>query len=403
MTLKGIEQVPGVLNFDQRAIVLSDPTDVIVTRESFDSSFLDYLEGLGYDFSQNTFLTHTASQQTYDSIFNDQKLLRAIQSINAEILDTYHLTSLEEDFAKKTGKKVFGNIAISDKYGTKSGFRQLALDIGMNVVPGRHNLMNAKELRQGILSLKGKTKTVLVRLDEGLSGAGNFLVDLDDFLKKSPSAQNLVAKELLLKLPQRLSKSGATAEVWIEDVISSPSLQYIVYENGEIELLSSHDQVLEGKEKWYVGCIYPSVYIIEEILEEGMLFMKTLQKEGFVGYCGLDLIITPKTYYFVEANVRKPGTTYPREFVRKVFGSLQGKYYYAKDIKDSKLIGKTFSEIYAKLIPLVIKPPISNEGILLYNTGALKEGGRFDVVVVSPERSHLETILLEVLGLVNTL
>jgi len=396
VTLKGIENVPGVLNFDERGLVISNNGDIIITRSAVDQYFLDYLKNLGYNFSTCTFYNSKSKVQTYDSIFSENELISLLKNNSAELISSYQLTRYEDDLAKETGKILYGNVDISEKYGTKSGFRELCKHLYISIVNGYEHLKDISEINKKIEQVS--TKKCLMRLDEGVSGAGNFLIEMDKYFDMSQADKNELVLGYLNKLPQRMSDSGATIEEWIEDVVSSPSLQFEVARNGEIKLLSTHDQLLAGKEKWYVGCSYPSISLgnfYDQIISDGFKFMNFLRLEGFYGFCGIDLIITKDKYYFVEANVRVPGTTYPREFVRKVFGDLENIHYMAKDFQLDNLVGKDFKTIYGKLRPWLIGDS-RQEGVLVYNTGSLKVGGRVDVVVVSSDSERRRFFLDEI-------
>lgn len=396
VTLKGIENVPGVLNFDERGLVIANNGDIVITRSPADEFFLDYLKNLGYNFSACTFYNSKSEVQTYDSIFKEAELITLLKNSPAELISSYQLTRYEDDLAKETGKILYGNVNLSEKYGTKSGFRELCKDLHISIVNGYEHLKDIGEINKKIELVS--TKKCLMRLDEGVSGAGNFLIETDKYAVMSQKDKDDLIRGYLNKLPQRMSDSGATIEEWIDDVKSSPSLQFEVARNGEIKLLSTHDQLLEGKEKWYVGCSYPSSTLgsfYDQVVSDGFKFMNSLKLEGFYGFCGIDLIVTNDKYYFVEANVRVPGTTYPREFVKKVFGDLENIHYMAKDFQLDNLKGKNFKTIYEKLNPLLIGDN-RQEGVLVYNTGSLRLGGRVDVVIVSKDLEKRQHFLEEI-------
>lgn len=399
MTLKGIENVPGVLDYDQRGLVLAREEDIVITRSKVDEDFLNYLTELGYSFKKSNLVHSSEKNQTYDSVYNEKRIIDFVKGTKATFIDTYQLTSLESEFAKRTKKELYGNSVIAEKYGTKSGFRKLCKKLNIPVVGGFENLKTTKSIIESIKKLKD-SKRILLRLDEGVSGAGNFVIEYKQFLKLSPEEKNKQITEYLNRIPQRLKTSGMTVEKWVDNVTSSPSFQFEIYPNGEILLLSSHEQILDGKEKWFVGCQYPSytfdrMYI--DALHEGMKFMNALKDEGFIGHCGIDYIITKKEFFLVEANIRRQGTAYPREYVRRVFGSLENVEYMAKDIQSKDLIGATFSDIKKKFKDLLISPKDNTwEGILIFNTGALRNGGRFDIVIVAKDEKKRQKYLKEI-------
>lgn len=405
MTLMGIEKIPGILDYDQRAIVMANNDDTVVTRHKIESSYIKYLESLGYDFSETTFINSKSKSQTWSSIFDEIELKRAIKQNGKGMLDTYHVTELESDYAKEIGIPLYGNSDISNKYGTKSGFRKLAKKIGIPIVRGYENQTEPQKILEKVNLIHKRSNKCVVRLDEGVSGVGNLILDKSEFKKLTSRERERVISTHLEKIPQRIPTSGCTVEEWVENVTSSPSLQFEVNPNGEIILLSTHDQILEGPEKWYTGCSYPSRNLglsRIKIINQCFNFMDKLSKEGFQGYCGIDLIITSKNYFFVEANIRKPGTTYPREFVRRVYNGLEGIYYRARDIQSPVLKGKNFNDLQNIFNKIIVSKKV-RDGILIYNTGALADGGRFDVVIVSNDLTTLNELDRQFINLVNTL
>lgn len=405
MTLKGIENVPGVLDFDQRGILLAERGDMVITRSKIDKVFLEYLTELGYNFDEVTFLEESSKPSlTFDSIFHDKTIFDAVIKHDAKFLDTYNLTSYENEFANKTGKTLNGNSHIASLYGTKSGFRNLCEKIKLPIAFGFQNLNKPNDVVNKILELKKHTNLCILRLDEGVSGAGNFLINIPEFEKLKKSQQINKIELLLNKIPQINKSSGITVEDWIENVTSSPSLQFEVQRNGEIILLSSHDQILEGVEKWYTGCQYPSSLepeVYTKVINDGFKFMSALKQLGYSGPCGLDFIITQRSHFIVEANVRKQGTLYPREFLRKIYGSLDNVYYTAQDIVLSNLQKITVSQILEALEDLLIKSKKDTSGVLIYNVGAIKDGNRLDVIATGQSMKIQKELIQETIRILS--
>jgi hypothetical protein len=95
--------------------------------------------------------------------------------------------------------------------------------------------------------------------------------------------------------------------------------------------------------------------------------------------------------FWVEANMRKPGTFYPRIIAERLNkGSLRGITYIAKDFTFIKLKGLKFSELHDKLKEFLYIPYKKQTGIFLYNTGALREIGRFDLVCLGRDNAEVQ-------------
>jgi hypothetical protein len=402
LTLKGIENVRGVLNYDQRALVLLDKGDLIITRNQIDPAYLDYLTSLGFNLEDVKCYTSRASIQTYDSIFYEPELVDFLKDCQGFELSTYNLTEFEYDFAVQNKLILSGNYKVAEKYGLKSYFRELCQELGLPVVFGFEKLSDVDLIIDYIKKIN--SKNVLIRLDEGVSGAGNFLLNKAEFLGKTNTDKVQIIKKILNALPQRQVNSGVTVETWIDEVVSSPSIQLYIHSDGKIDLLSTHDQILEGAEKWFIGSKYPSSsldFINESVVLEAKKLGAYFYNQGFVGEFGLDLIITPETYYFVEANIRTLGTTYPREFVKKIRGgNLEGINYLAKDVEIKNFEKVTFEKIYDTLEQLKYNIN-SDSGILIYNTATIPIRGRFDIIIVGKSDLEINGLLREAQNLLS--
>jgi len=398
LTLKGIEHVPGVLDFDQRGILCARTGDIVVTKRPPENTFLLYLESIGWDFSGVTFISpKSISDYTYKSVFYDTDVNHALQGAKRGYIDTYQNTREEELFSKRLHMPLYSTPTVGQRYGTKSGFRRFAKKLKLPIVRGFESIHGVDELLKKCLALFAKgIHTVVVKIDEGVSGAGQTLLQKDIFLSLSTNKQLALLVSSIEKIPQLYSESSVTAEEWREDIVASPSIQLEVTPQKEIRIRSLHDQLLEGVEKWYIGCSYPPTTLnhnqLTQIMEQAILFTKALIKEGFVGFLGLDTIITSKgDILWVEANIRKPGTFYPRIIAEKINGgTLKNIYYIACDFTVSGWKGMPFAQLKKKLGLFLYPIGKTKTGIIVYNTGALVDAGRFDIVCIG--RSQQEAV-----------
>jgi hypothetical protein len=374
---------PGLLNLDQRAVLLAKPGDTVVTRSKFDLDFLTYLTSLGYDFTGVDFLYSEKKEQTYNSIFEEKILFELLKQDSSEFLSTFHLTCLEEKYTKKINKKLYGNVTISKKYGTKSGFRNLAEKIGVPCPKGFEDLNDKEKVLEAILNLKGKAEEIVIKEDEGLGGRASTVLNLNDFFKKFKKETEDLLWEALHRIPQVSKDSGYIVEEWIPEVLSSPSVQIEINSKGKVSIFSSHDQNLSGKYKKYVGCIYPSSGIKKfekEILADSTKVAEFLRDEGYVGFFGLDLVITENSYYFVEANIRKTATIYPRAASKVIFRDIEDIPYNEKIFTFKNLVGKKFIDIYKALDGILITPENRKYGIFIDFIGTLSTNGRLGLM-----------------------
>lgn len=391
LTLKGIENVPGVLDFDQRAIVAARPGDIVVTKHTPEPQFLSYLSSLGWDFSDVTFVSpKNLKDYTYKSIFFDAQVLNCVKKSGATAyIDAYQNTYEEESFGRRTGLSVYANANMGELYGTKSGFRTLAKKLGLPIPRGFEYVRTVEEALSSVKKLFNMgAKKIIIKIDEGLSGAGQTMLKKHEFSGLHSKAQKIILQKALTKIPQFGKKSAATVEEWAPGVIASPSIQLEVTPDGVVHVVSMKDQILEGEEQWYIGCSYPVSSLSADqqnmFIKDANTFTQSLAARGFQGFLGMDaILLSDGSFLWVEANIRKPGTYYPRIIAEKLNGgSLNHMYYIASDFTIPVFKGRSF-EVVAKALSAYMYPVQGEKrGIIIYNTGALLDAGRFDIICI---------------------
>ena len=109
----------------------------------------------------------------------------------------------------------------------------------------------------------------IVKLDEGVSGAGNALVDLAGLEAVAERPRDLAApQQMQLEAPHMrfdayaakfASDGGIVEERIVGEDLLSPSVQLRALPDGRVELLSTHDQLLGGASgQSYLGCTFPA-------------------------------------------------------------------------------------------------------------------------------------------------
>jgi hypothetical protein len=116
----------------------------------------------------------------------------------------------------------------------------------------------------------------------------------------------------------KFAEGGGIVEERIEgDELQSPSVQLRVLPNGEVELLSTHDQLLGGASgQSYLGCVFPaSAAYARMITEHAAVIGTRLAQLGALGRFAVDFVVVRDgagwTPYAIELNLRKGGTTHP--------------------------------------------------------------------------------------------
>ena len=118
----------------------------------------------------------------------------------------------------------------------------------------------------------------------------------------------------LAKLDER---GGIVEERIVGDELRSPSVQMRVTPLGEVEVLSTHDQVLGGPSgQSYLGCRFPAEAAYAPVItEHAERIGRLLADEGVLGRFAVDFVTVRRgeewEAYAIEINLRKGGTTHP--------------------------------------------------------------------------------------------
>jgi hypothetical protein len=266
------------------------------------------------------------------------RLLRRISTLIPDRtrchLVPYNTTPLERDVALALGIPMFGADPRLFPLGTKTGCRRLFREEGVRHPLGFEDLRTVDDIVAAIARMRTDRPTlsqVIVKLNEGVSGSGNALVDLGGLpTAGSPSEPPEVAqrvREMRFEKPDtplpdyldKLAERGGIVEERITGFeLRSPSVQLRVMPTGAVELLSTHDQLLGGPSgQKYLGCRFPADFAYARAISaDAKVIGARLAREGVLGRFALDFVTVRNadgtwTQYAIELNLRKGGTTHP--------------------------------------------------------------------------------------------
>src|SRR6059058_2296964 len=273
-----------------------------------------------------------------------EKLLerpRLIERIRSLIIDPdrahlvpFNTTNREKELALQLGIPMYGADPKFFPLGTKSGCRKIFMDEDVPYPLGREDIGSKEDLVDEIAQMrrtKPSIKQVMVKLNEGVSGEGNAVIDLTELpapgdskkvamLEDRLRAMNFESKgatydSYMKKLQER---KGVVEERIVGEEFRSPSVQLRVTPLGKVELLSTHDQLLGGPTgQSYLGCVFPADTAYASLItNEAAKVGRRLAKEGVIGRFALDFVVVRAKNgkwepYAIEINLRKGGTTHP--------------------------------------------------------------------------------------------
>src|SRR5438874_8880366 len=273
-----------------------------------------------------------------DKLLDRPRLIERIRSLimdpDRAHLVPFNTTSREKELALRLGIPMYGADPKFFPLGTKSGCRKIFMEEDVAHPLGHENLGSEEELIEAIVQMRARRpsiKQVLVKLNEGVSGEGNALVDLTALPSPGDSKERAAIDERLRRMQFELKgvtydsymkkleeRKGIVEERITGDEFRSPSVQLRVTPLGSVELLSTHDQMLGGPSgQSYLGCVFPAdTGYAGLITREAAKIGRRLAKEGVIGRFALDFVVVRSKDgkwepYAIEINLRKGGTTHP--------------------------------------------------------------------------------------------
>jgi hypothetical protein len=272
-----------------------------------------------------------------EKLLDRPRLLERIRSLipdpNRAHLVPYNTTELERDLAVALDIPMYGADPRHFHFGTKSGCRKLFAEENVPYPRGFEDLRTPAEVVDALARMRAQreVRQAMVKLNEGVAGEGNALVELSDVPPSGHPAEGAGLEDRVRAMTFELAgatyddymaklaeRGGIVEERIVGDEVRSPSVQLRVTPLGDLELLSTHDQILGGPSgQSYLGARFPAdPAYAPAITREAAKIGARLAKEGVIGRFALDFVVVRRPggdwdLYAIELNLRKGGTTHP--------------------------------------------------------------------------------------------
>ncbi len=447
-------KVPGANHYEERLLFslirLRHPRTrlVYVTSQPLHPSVIDYylqlLPGIPFSHARDRLLLLSAydsslaplSQKILDRPRLMERIRQAVRP-NHSYMICYNSTAAERELAVKLRIPLFALDPALLKWGTKAGSRQIFAEAGIRHPDGSPEVWTADALIEVTADLWEQHPQLLrmvVKLNEGFSGEGNALLDLRPLRDVAPGMCDRAARIARLQshmhdlqfeatgetwpnFSSRIPEMGAIVEVFIEGQEKrSPSVQGRITPLGEVEILSTHDQILGGPSgQIYLGCRFPADESYRLSLQElGLRVGRKLAEKGAIERFGVDFVAVRHPQgggewemQAIEINLRKGGTTHPfmtlkfltngrYETASGVFYSQQGraKYYVATDnLQKDQYQGLLPNDLMDIIAQHRLHFDTSTEtGMVFHLMGCLSEFGKLGVTSIGNSAQQAEEI-----------
>jgi hypothetical protein len=258
-------------------------------------------------------------------------------------LSVFNATPLERTLAVQLGIPVYGCDPQLIDWGGKSGSRRAFREAGIDLPDGVEDLRDTVDLVAALAELKAHNPALAraaVKLNDGFSGEGNAVFSYAGC--PEDEATRWIAAHLPLNLlieardlgweryAAKLQEQGGIVEEWLAgEALPSPSVQMRITPLGELEMISTHDQILGGPSgQIFQACTFPAdAAYAREIQALAARVGGMLRSKGVLGRFGVDFVSVPDRagwrHCAIEINLRKGGTTHTFQMLQFL---TQGRY-----------------------------------------------------------------------------
>jgi hypothetical protein len=439
---KVLSKLDGALHYEERLLCLlmllrMPRTHVIyVSSMPIDPVIIDYylhsLPGItGYHAKERLTLLSChdmSSKPLTQKILQRTRLIehikKAIQPGHVAHITCFNTTDHERTLAVRLGIPVYGCDPSLNYWGSKSGSRKIFLNTGVPMPPGVEDLKTYEDIVHAIAALKAMypdLKKAILKLNDGFSGDGNAVLRYPEHLTSKELLDwvnhNLyekiipVAKDMSIEIfLEKFQEMGGIAEAFIEgDTKASPSAQCRITPLGEVEIISTHDQILGGESgQQFIGALFPCDDSYHtEITEFAKTIAEELKKKGILGRFSIDFISVKENdqwkHFAIEINMRKGGTTHPYLMLQSLTSghyneeaglyetqNREHRYYFSSDnLQNDAYKGLTPQD----LIDIAMFHGLqfdgaAQKGVMFHMIGALSQFGKIGIICIGGSREE---------------
>lgn len=291
--------VPGIEKYDERALVVARPGDLVCAAGRVDNQYLQFLSSLGIGPNDgNVIMISECSHRNSNAALSEllvshYELLsymgKIVKGSNKVVLNPFIATPREFKLATTLqsvlGRKIRilgGSPDIVDYANGKHNVKEKAVELGVPVPEGEVVELQLREDRRplelapvhtAINRHIQKTGRVIVRGFYGASGSATVIVE-----NNSKSIQ-----KALSKIAEKTDNSIYLVEVMVDVIVSPNVSMHIEPNNGQILCVSVTDQRL-GKNLVHDGNIYPpTAKSLRDMMSSARTISKWLQAKGYSG------------------------------------------------------------------------------------------------------------------------
>lgn len=336
-----------------------------------------------------------------------RRIRELIGSPEVGLVLPFCMTDDEVALAEALQLPIYGSDPALNWLGHKIGSRRVFAEEGVRHPVGL-DLRGSDDVSGALAEIRARrpeARSVVVKLDRGVSGLGNAMLDLGAAERDLASAVTLEDEEITAEqYLAALDEQGGIVEERIEGAdFRSPSVQLRMSPAGQVDVMSTHDQVLGGKNRQtYFGCHFPADQgYAAAIAAESLKVGRRLAREGVIGRAAVDFVTVRRDGqwdpYALEINLRCGGTTHPlfalTSLTDGAYDPLAGEWRTRKgDIKHYAATDHLDSSAYRSLTPDDLLEVVEQRdlgwdeerevGVVLHMVSAIAVAGRIGLTAI---------------------
>lgn len=372
--------------FEGRHLAAAGPEDLVVVR-SIDQGYLDYWNSLMGEIRVLKMSDVPTGEFLSQTLLDRPDYLNWIKKNSASNsnLAVFLPTQLEAELAAALDFPLHGTPEVSDFYGTKSGIRSLASEVGIPMSRG-FICSTYQEAEQAVIALSEDFEFAALKHDLSTGGGWSKKISNHDLLNLPSSLDEVSGGQF------KEDRDILVIEGWLKSK-ASLCAHIEIMESGDPIICAGWEQAMAGDGITYMGAgpLTISEKALQSFMEETKKLAYALKEKGAVGSYAPDFLIVaddetnfePDNAVMIELNARIPATAFPLEIVKQVRGEV-GNSFLARHFKMP--LGLNFTQVSDLLKEhcLLIESKDSQaSGVVPYNSGLLP-WGTLDIVAMAP-------------------
>jgi len=451
-----LAKIDGVAHYEERSLfnlmLLRHPRlhMVYVTSKRLNPLIIDYylhqLRGVPYSHARRrlTLLDcdDASPRELTRKILERPHLVGRIRNAIADPqnghMACFNATPLERTLAVQLGIPMNACDPELWHLGTKTGSREVFAEAGIAMAPGRIGLKDADAIAPALAELWREVpdaRRMVVKLNDSFSGEGNAILELGavgdgpgDDLGATTAAIDAALPGLRFEAAgldwpaykRQYDGMGGICELWVEgEGKVSPSVQMRINPLGEVQIISTHDQVLGGPGgQVFEGATFPADPRYRMRLGHvGCRIGEVMAKRGVIGRFGVDFLYLPRTdeLLAVEINLRQGGTTHPFNTLKFLTGGacdpLDGSFktaqgnarcYFATDtLRNDLYRGVLPFDLLDLLVVNDVHFRADDTGVVFHLLGCLSQFGKLGCTAIAGSVDEARALYAQVVELID--